>query len=155
MTRAQMAGVVQVWLRTLSGDQCSWRLPASATLFDIRRAVQTRFGVRPSMPAIRARDQRGSSLGPSVALRQGTLGVYDYRIGACVPDLWGGREAEEVRRLQRCALLQHHVPGTALARAPPPLPTGPPCGCAGRRMTRPTEQGTECVCLDSVRTISK
>ena len=66
--RAQMTGAVQVWFSTLSGDQCSWCLPVSATLFDIRRAVQTRFGVRP-------RCQRFVT-GTSVAARCAPLSRY-------------------------------------------------------------------------------
>ena len=45
--RPQMTDTVQVCISTLSGNQCSGRLPSSTTLFDLRWAMQAKFGIRP------------------------------------------------------------------------------------------------------------
>ena len=147
--RTQMAGVVQVWFSTLSGDQCSWRIPASATLFDLRRAVQTRFGVRP-------RCQRFVA-GTSVAARSAPLSRYgkdhlEFMIVASEPTC---QTCGVARRLRRCGGCNDAYYCSTTCQAQhwpvhrPPLPTGPPCGCAGRRMMRAAERRTECASLNS------
>ena len=99
MMRAQMTGVAQVWFNTVSGDQCSWCLPASVTLFDLRRAVRTRFGVR-------SRCQRFVA-GASVASRCAPLSCYgkeqlEFLIVAAEPTCQTCGVAGKLRRCGGC-----------------------------------------------------